>query len=357
MSTYFGFTPSNQSGSYFISYNSEDAERVAPIAFAMHQSGVPLWYDQGLVAGEQWEKQIAEHIASCKAVIMFVTKKLMQRERLSYVRLEYNLATSSENNKKVYIALLDDIKDRDVNIQHKMWWQQILLWHCIERADADKIMTAIGHGSGRSAAPSESSLSAGELNQLGYEYHCGKNGKPQDYAQAVKYYRLAADQGFAMAQYNLGICYYNGQGVPEDDGMAAKYYRLAADQGYAKAQYNLGACYYWGQGVPQDYAQAVKYYRLAVDQGFANAQYNLGVCYYFGQGVPQDYAQDYAQAVKYYRLAADQGHVKAQFNLALCYEKGQGVAKNLNEAIRLYRHAAEAGNDKAKKALARLGVR
>ena len=317
MSTYFGFTPSNQSGSYFISYNSEDAERVAPIAFAMHQSGVSLWYDQGLIYGEQWEKQIAEHIASCKAVIMFVTKKLMQRERLSYVRLEYNLATNSENNKKVYIALLDDIKDRDVNIQHKMWWQQILLWHCIERADADKIMTAIGHGSGRSAAPSEASLSAGELNQLGYDYNFGKNGKPQDYGMAVKYFRLAADQGYAMAQYNLGVCYKRGEGVPQDYGMAVKYYRLAADQGFAKAQYNLGLCYYWGQGVPQDYAQAVKYYRLAADQGYADAQYNLGVC----------------------------------------YENGQGVAKNLNEAIRLYRMVAATGDDDAKKALARLGVR
>ena len=231
MSTYFGFTPSNQSGSYFISYNSEDAERVAPIAFAMHQSGVPLWYDQGLIYGEQWEKQIAEHIASCKAVIMFVTKKLMQRERLSYVRLEYNLATNSENNKKVYIALLDDIKDRDVNIQHKMWWQQILLWHCIERADADKIMTAIGHGSGRSAAPSEASLSAGELNQLGYDYNFGKNGKPQDYAQAVKYYRLAADQGLAEAQYNLALCYEKGQGVAKNLNEAIRLYRMVAATG------------------------------------------------------------------------------------------------------------------------------
>ena len=353
MSTYFGFTPSNQSGSYFISYNSEDAERVAPIAFAMHQSGVPLWYDQGLIYGEQWEKQIAEHIASCKAVIMFVTKKLMQRERLSYVRLEYSLATNSENNKKVYIALLDDIKDRDVNIQHKMWWQQILLWHCIERADADKIMTAIGHGSGRSAAPSESSLSAGELNQLGYDYNFGQNGKPQDYAQAVKYYRLAADQGFAMAQYNLGVCYKRGEGVPQDDGMAVKYYRLAADQGYAPAQSNLGVCYKRGEGVPQDYAQAVKYYRLAADQGLAGAQFNLGLCYYLGQGVPQDYEM----AVKYYRLAADQGLAEAQFNLGVCYEKGQGVAKNLNEAIRLYRMVAATGDDDAKQALARLGVR
>ena len=272
MSTYFGFTPSNQSGSYFISYNSEDAERVAPIALAMHQSGVPLWYDQGLVAGEQWEKQIAEHIASCKAVIMFVTKKLMQRERLSYVRLEYNLATNSENNKKVYIALLDDIKDRDVNIQHKMWWQQILLWHCIERADADKIMTAIGHGSGRSAAPSEASLSAGELNQLGYDYYVGQNGKPQDYAQAVKYYRLAADQGFAMAQYNLGNSYYNGQGVPQDYAQAVKYYRLAADQGHAPAQYNLALCYEKGQGVAKNLNEAIRLYRMVAATGDDDAK-------------------------------------------------------------------------------------
>ena len=275
MSTYFGFTPSNQSGSYFISYNSEDAERVAPIAFAMHQSGVPLWYDQGLVAGEQWEKQIAEHIASCKAVIMFVTKKLMQRERLSYVRLEYNLATSSENNKKVYIALLDDIKDRDVNIQHKMWWQQILLWHCIERADADKIMTAIGHGSGRSAAPSEASLSAGELNQLGYDYAVGQNGKPQDDGMAVKYYRLAADQGYANAQYNLGVCYYNGQGVPQDYAQAVKYYRLAADQGLAEAQYNLALCYEKGQGVAKNLNEAIRLYRMVAATGDDDAKQAL----------------------------------------------------------------------------------
>ena len=279
MSTYFGFTPSNQSGSYFISYNSEDAERVAPIALAMHQSGVPLWYDQGLVAGEQWEKQIAEHIASCKAVIMFVTKKLMQRERLSYVRLEYNLATNSENNKKVYIALLDDIEVRDVNIQHKIWWQRIMLLQCIKKADADRIMTAIGFGSGEGAAPSETSLSADELCQQGIDYHYGNNGKPQDYSMSIKFLRLAADQGYAAAQYNLGVCYEKGLGVTQDYEIAKKYYCLAADQGYTMAQYNLGGLYYWGLGVPQDDRMAVKYYRLAADQGDASAQYNLGICY------------------------------------------------------------------------------
>ena len=82
--------------------------------------------------------------------------------------------------------------------------------------------------------------------------------------------------------------YYKGQGVPQDDAEAVKWYRLAADQGDAKAQYNLGNMYRKGQGVPQDYAEAVKWYRLAAEQGAAYAQYNLGFMYEKGQVVLQD---------------------------------------------------------------------
>ncbi|MDA0238165.1 MAG: hypothetical protein O3B03_06590, partial [Proteobacteria bacterium] len=39
---------------------------------------------------------------------------------------------------------------------------------------------------------------------------------PQDDAKAVKWYRRAAEQGNAKAQYNLGLMYDNGQGVPQD---------------------------------------------------------------------------------------------------------------------------------------------
>ncbi|MCP4827986.1 MAG: sel1 repeat family protein, partial [Proteobacteria bacterium] len=41
-------------------------------------------------------------------------------------------------------------------------------------------------------------------------------GVSEDYAEAVKWYRLAADQGYADAQCNLGVMYDNGQGVPQD---------------------------------------------------------------------------------------------------------------------------------------------
>ena len=86
-------------------------------------------------------------------------------------------------------------------------------------------------------------------------------------AEAVKWFRKAADQGFAPAQYNLGTSYYYGDGVEQDLPMAAKWYRKAADQGFAESQFILGLCYYEGKGVEQNKAEAVKWFRKAAEQG------------------------------------------------------------------------------------------
>jgi TPR repeat protein len=83
--------------------------------------------------------------------------------------------------------------------------------------------------------------------------------------------------------------YENGEGVPQDYAQAVTWYRRAAEQGVSEAQTNLGVMYENGEGVPQDYAQAVTWYKRAADQGHAGAQYNLGVRYAQGQGVPKDY--------------------------------------------------------------------
>ena len=74
-----------------------------------------------------------------------------------------------------------------------------------------------------------------------------------------------------------GNAYAFGRGVPQDEAEAVRWYRLSADQGNAFAQYNLGVSYAFGRGVPQDEAEAVRWYRLSADQGNASAQYNLGV--------------------------------------------------------------------------------
>ena len=96
-------------------------------------------------------------------------------------------------------------------------------------------------------------------------------GVPQDSKQAVTWFRKAAEQGYAVAQYDLGVKYHDGEGVPQDDKQAVTWYRKAAEQGYAKAQNNLAVLYAMGQGVPQDYKQAHAWFSVAAANGHSNA--------------------------------------------------------------------------------------
>ena len=57
--------------------------------------------------------------------------------------------------------------------------------------------------------------------------------------------------------------YSSGQGVPQDFAEAARWYRKAADQGLAEAQANLGDLYFKGRGVTQDNAEAHMWLSIA----------------------------------------------------------------------------------------------
>ena len=132
----------------------------------------------------------------------------------------------------------------------------------------------------------------------------------EDYQEAVKWYRLAAEQGHNMAQHTLGLAYDKGAGVPQDYQEAVKWYRLAAEQGNDASQWILGGMYDKGEGVPQDYQEAVKWYRLAAEQGKYVAQFELGAMYANGKGVPQDFVQ----AHKWINLAASQNTAHRWFS-------------------------------------------
>src|SRR5271165_1671390 len=104
--------------------------------------------------------------------------------------------------------------------------------------------------------------------------------------------------------------YANGEGVVQDYAEAAKWYRKAAEQGYAQAQSALGFMYNTGQGVQQDFAEAVKWFRNAAEQGDAFGQSNLGFMYWLGRGRgPELCARAYvaqlgvrAQPIRLFRL-------------------------------------------------------
>ena len=184
--------------------------------------------------------------------------------------------------------------------------QSRLLYKLIDATlAAPKVMAEVRNQAGIGNAHAE--------DVLGNVYQAAWGRMPQDYAQAVSWFRKAAIQGDADAQYNLGSMYATGQGVSQDDAQAASWYQKAASQGNASAQYNLGIMYENGQGVPQDYAQAASWYQKAASQGNALAQLNLGFLYFKGLGVPQNSAD----AERLFKLSAAQGNQQAARNLRI----------------------------------------
>jgi hypothetical protein len=77
--------------------------------------------------------------------------------------------------------------------------------------------------------------------------------------------------------------------------------------------------------------------KAKAERGDAIAQLNLGFSYENGDGV----VKDVVEAVKRYRKAADQNYAPAQCYLGACYENGLDVSKDEAEAVKWYRKAAE----------------
>jgi len=95
---------------------------------------------------------------------------------------------------------------------------------------------------------------------------------------------LQQDRKEPRAQFALGFIYFRQGHYAE----ATKWWRLSATQGWAPAQYALAESFMRGMGVPQDDAAAVAWYRRSADQGMPSAQYKLGLAYLSGVGVPKD---------------------------------------------------------------------
>jgi len=152
----------------------------------------------------------------------------------------------------------------------------------------------------------------------------------EDQAEALKWYCLAAEQGHEYAQVRLG-----GKDMAEP----VKRRILEAEQGDSESQVELGNAYRLGHGVREDPAEALKWYRLAAEQGHYHAHVLLGNAYRSGQGV----GADQAEAVRFYRLAAELGYPFAQFNLGLAYKFGEGVEKDQAKAAKWFKRAAENG--------------
>lgn len=178
--------------------------------------------------------------------------------------------------------------------------------------------------------------------------------------------KLKAEQGDPVAQNNLGVAYFKGDGVPTDIEEGVKWYRKAAEQGAAEAQCNLGFTYlngnenrnmHYSKSIRVDYKEAAVWFQKAAEQGYARAQYGLGCCYLRGFGGYRDKENDFhynfKEALKWLNKAAEQNYLDAQLTLGNFYlekrwDRNQEV-RNLadpKEAAKWYLKAALQGNER-----------
>lgn len=95
-----------------------------------------------------------------------------------------------------------------------------------------------------------------------------------NFEEEVDKFRIIAEKGgqySKFGQFNLGVRYYHGQGVEQSYEEALKWYRMAAEQGLAEAEYALGDMYYRGTGVVQDYETALEWFTKAHEHGHPKA--------------------------------------------------------------------------------------
>jgi len=241
----------------------------------------------------------------------------------------------------------------------------------------------------------KNSENIGAMVNLAIYYEDGDLGLTQSSTKAIELYAFAADKGDAMARYNLGWTYKDGNGVEIDFIRCVESWKQSAKQGFVDAQHRLSRLYRDGSkdgppmtipindqlafrwclaaakkghadcmndigihyengtgGLDQNLGTAFEWFMKSAVEGNQHGQYNVGSYYEKGKGTT---TRDFAQALHWYQKSAEQELPRAQFSVGFFFEHGRGgIPIDLEQALHWYQKAAAQENTRAMEAVARL---
>ena len=148
--------------------------------------------------------------------------------------------------------------------------------------------------------------------------------KRKNYAEAKKWFTMAAELNFAPALMMLADWYLRGEHIQKDTQEGLRLYTLAIENGDVDALIRLGSHYSHGHWLTQNKEEAFKLFGLAAEKGHGLSR--LAMCYYNGDGVEQDYNEAF-------RLFTESGDKEM---LGECYLHGRGVERNVEKTIELW---------------------
>lgn len=190
--------------------------------------------------------------------------------------------------------------------------------------------------------------SADALVATGEAFALGR-GVDRDPEMASEWYRRALRFRHPRAQTLLGMAYLNGSGVERHRDEGLRLLKLAADQGYADAQYELAQAWYEQLGSRM---QSIALFESAARHGHLRAQLKLGELCKAGEigqasSGQRNNAPHLVRAFEWFGKAAAQGDADALFELGQLYAQGLGTKQDFGKAAECYAQAAGQGNAKA----------
>ena len=189
--------------------------------------------------------------------------------------------------------------------------------------------------------------------ELGVAYREG-HGVRIDHEESLRWFVKAANHGSAGAMVMAGLAFQQGRGTDMNQEEAVRYFRQAADAEHPGGYFNLGIAHLRGDGIGRDRRKAVKLFEKTVASGeshiAAQAAYLAGSMHASGMGVPRDF--DASENLL--RNAIEQDHVKAMAILGSLLWNNPERGGGRDEARRLIRRAAAAGDSMAEAMLRKL---
>lgn len=177
-------------------------------------------------------------------------------------------------------------------------------------------------------------------HELGLLYYHG-HGKEVSYKQALTYFELAANKGYAPSQFNLAHMYLKGQGTDRDLSKAEALFGKAYANGDLAAGYELATLALANAQNKIAKAEAEQRYEKLAEQGFPRAIYMVGTFEMEKSKV------DFGKALQYFEKAASLGVLDAYYNVGLMHYNGWGTPKNAEKAAEIFENAALQGQRNA----------
>ncbi|MDI9347920.1 MAG: tetratricopeptide repeat protein [Methylacidiphilales bacterium] len=207
------------------------------------------------------------------------------------------------------------------------------------------------------------------LNELGLVYNVAKAANvlgvlyldgqvvPKDYERAKEWLERASTLGSAIAEYNLGVLYQNGQsnvlGKSEYD-QAFKWYKKSSDKSFVLAYVALAKCYYFGFGVAKDIHQAFNWFLKAAENGDEESMPIVAYLYSrnYSSKLPRplawllllfgvDQGKNREAAFYWMQRSAIRNNPVAQYNIAIMYQYGIGARKNEELTFQYLKNSAD----------------